>query len=218
MTCHKTATFLVAFRDRCRYEALQQPSKSAGSKMNEIRLFEQKNGIRLDDEVRFIRSWIEKPLATGAVTPSGKRARAHHGALCRSRIAGPGDRARARHRPGHRGAGRAGGRSRSGWCWSSSIRRSASCCARAFPSDRGAGRRLRAARGCSAALLQQPAAAVVSGLPLMTKPLRMRAAAVARGLRAAAAERAVRAVHLRGGAADPASSPACGSRPPSASG
>jgi phosphatidylethanolamine/phosphatidyl-N-methylethanolamine N-methyltransferase len=37
-----------------------------------IRLFEQKNGIRLDDEVRFIRSWIEKPLATGAVTPSGK--------------------------------------------------------------------------------------------------------------------------------------------------
>ena len=37
-----------------------------------IRRFEQKNGIRLDDEVRFIRSWIEKPLAIGAVTPSGK--------------------------------------------------------------------------------------------------------------------------------------------------
>jgi phosphatidylethanolamine/phosphatidyl-N-methylethanolamine N-methyltransferase len=37
-----------------------------------IRLFEQKNGIRLDDEVRFIRSWIEKPLSIGAVTPSGK--------------------------------------------------------------------------------------------------------------------------------------------------
>ena len=28
-------------------------------------------GLRLD-EVRFIRSWLEKPLATGAVTPSGK--------------------------------------------------------------------------------------------------------------------------------------------------
>jgi phosphatidylethanolamine/phosphatidyl-N-methylethanolamine N-methyltransferase len=27
---------------------------------------------RLDDEVRFIRSWMEKPLATGAVMPSGK--------------------------------------------------------------------------------------------------------------------------------------------------
>src|SRR5947207_13486994 len=38
----------------------------------QIRRFEQKNGIRLDDEVRFIRSWIEKPLTTGAVTPSGK--------------------------------------------------------------------------------------------------------------------------------------------------
>ena len=37
-----------------------------------IRLFEMKNGIRLDDEVRFIRSWIEKPLTMGAVTPSGR--------------------------------------------------------------------------------------------------------------------------------------------------
>src|SRR6202041_4212375 len=27
---------------------------------------------RLDDEVRFIRSWIERPLSIGAVTPSGK--------------------------------------------------------------------------------------------------------------------------------------------------
>ena len=46
-----------------------------------IRLFEQKKGIRLDDEVRFIRSWIEKPLSMGAVTPSGKvlaRTMAHY--------------------------------------------------------------------------------------------------------------------------------------------
>src|ERR1700680_659194 len=28
--------------------------------------------LRIDDEVRFIRSWMEKPLATGAVMPSGK--------------------------------------------------------------------------------------------------------------------------------------------------
>src|SRR5438105_12076714 len=28
--------------------------------------------LRLDDEVRFIRSLIERPLATGAVTPSGR--------------------------------------------------------------------------------------------------------------------------------------------------
>ncbi len=37
-----------------------------------LRLFEQRRGIRFDDEVRFIRSWIEKPLSIGAVTPSGK--------------------------------------------------------------------------------------------------------------------------------------------------
>src|SRR6202451_1701568 len=38
----------------------------------QIRQFERKRGIRLDDEVRFIRSWIERPLSIGAVTPSGK--------------------------------------------------------------------------------------------------------------------------------------------------
>jgi len=47
----------------------------------QIRQFERKRGIRLDDEVRFIRSWIERPLTIGAVTPSGKmlaRAMARH--------------------------------------------------------------------------------------------------------------------------------------------
>jgi len=44
-----------------------------GKKVEEqIRQFEKKRGIRLDDEVRFIRSWIERPLSIGAVTPSGK--------------------------------------------------------------------------------------------------------------------------------------------------
>lgn len=37
-----------------------------------LRRFEQKNGIRIDDEFRFFRSWIEKPLAIGAVTPSSR--------------------------------------------------------------------------------------------------------------------------------------------------
>jgi phosphatidylethanolamine/phosphatidyl-N-methylethanolamine N-methyltransferase len=32
----------------------------------------EKKHLRLDDEVRFLRSWIEKPLATGAVMPSGR--------------------------------------------------------------------------------------------------------------------------------------------------
>jgi phosphatidylethanolamine/phosphatidyl-N-methylethanolamine N-methyltransferase len=31
-----------------------------------------KRTLRLDDEVRFIRSWMEQPLAIGAVMPSGK--------------------------------------------------------------------------------------------------------------------------------------------------
>src|SRR4029453_8965823 len=37
-----------------------------------IRRPEEKNGIRLGDEVRFIRTWIEKPLSLGAVTPSSR--------------------------------------------------------------------------------------------------------------------------------------------------
>jgi phosphatidylethanolamine/phosphatidyl-N-methylethanolamine N-methyltransferase len=37
-----------------------------------FRRFEENNRIPLDDEVRFIRSWIEKPLSIGAVTPSSR--------------------------------------------------------------------------------------------------------------------------------------------------
>jgi phosphatidylethanolamine/phosphatidyl-N-methylethanolamine N-methyltransferase len=32
----------------------------------------QKKSLRLDDEMQFIRSWIEKPLSTGAVVPSSR--------------------------------------------------------------------------------------------------------------------------------------------------
>src|SRR5215471_3737423 len=37
-----------------------------------IRRFEERKGIRIDDEFRFFRTWIEKPLSIGAVTPSGR--------------------------------------------------------------------------------------------------------------------------------------------------
>src|SRR5262249_4567553 len=37
-----------------------------------IRRFEQRKGIRIDDEFRFFRTWIEKPLSIGAVTPSSR--------------------------------------------------------------------------------------------------------------------------------------------------
>ena len=51
----------------------EQRRDGIGKKIEQqIRQFEQKKGLRLDDEVRFIRSWIERPLSIGAVTPSGK--------------------------------------------------------------------------------------------------------------------------------------------------
>src|SRR4029077_7513889 len=58
-------------------EKVEQPFRRIDRKIGpktetQIRRFGQKNGVRLDDEVRFIRSWIEKPLAVGAVTPSSK--------------------------------------------------------------------------------------------------------------------------------------------------
>jgi phosphatidylethanolamine/phosphatidyl-N-methylethanolamine N-methyltransferase len=46
-------------------EKVEQPFRRG------IRRIEQ-NGIRLNDEVRFIGSWIRKPLDVGAVTPSSK--------------------------------------------------------------------------------------------------------------------------------------------------
>jgi phosphatidylethanolamine/phosphatidyl-N-methylethanolamine N-methyltransferase len=51
----------------------EQKRNGIGKKIDQqIRQFERKKGIRLDDEVSFIRSWIERPLSIGAVTPSGR--------------------------------------------------------------------------------------------------------------------------------------------------
>jgi phosphatidylethanolamine/phosphatidyl-N-methylethanolamine N-methyltransferase len=51
----------------------EQKRGDLGKKIEErIRQFEHKKGIRLDDEVRFIRSWLERPIAIGAVAPSSK--------------------------------------------------------------------------------------------------------------------------------------------------
>jgi phosphatidylethanolamine/phosphatidyl-N-methylethanolamine N-methyltransferase len=55
------------------FRLLEQRRSGIGKKIDEqIRQFERKRGIRLDDEVHFLRSWIERPLTVGAVTPSGK--------------------------------------------------------------------------------------------------------------------------------------------------
>ena len=37
-----------------------------------IRLFEQRSGIRVLDSAAFLKSWVEKPISMGAVTPSGR--------------------------------------------------------------------------------------------------------------------------------------------------
>jgi len=51
----------------------EQKRSGIGKKIErQVKQFELKKGIRLDDEVRFIRSWIERPLTIGAVTPSGR--------------------------------------------------------------------------------------------------------------------------------------------------
>jgi len=58
---------------RRQFRLFERKRDGIGKKIEEkIRQFERKRGIRFDDEVHFIRSWIERPLRTGAVTPSGK--------------------------------------------------------------------------------------------------------------------------------------------------
>jgi phosphatidylethanolamine/phosphatidyl-N-methylethanolamine N-methyltransferase len=56
-----------------RKQQFETHKRRIGTKIEvQIRRFEQKKGIRIDDEVRFFRNWIEKPLSMGAVTPSGR--------------------------------------------------------------------------------------------------------------------------------------------------
>lgn len=50
---------------------------------------QKKVPINLDDEARFLRSWIERPLVTGAVTPSGKLLAKTMAAYVDPRMPGP---------------------------------------------------------------------------------------------------------------------------------
>src|SRR6201996_2828549 len=139
----------------------------------QIRQFELKKGIRLDDEVRFIRSWIERALPVGAVTPSGKNL-----ARTMARYVDPSsDGPVVELGPGTGPVTEAlveAGVSPSrlvlvefnpALC---RILRSRYPDATLVQGDAYSMRRL------LEALLIQPAAAVVSGLPLITKPLKMR--------------------------------------------
>jgi phosphatidylethanolamine/phosphatidyl-N-methylethanolamine N-methyltransferase len=157
-----------------RIRLFEQKRDGLGKKIEQqIRQFERKRGIRLDDEVRFLRSWIERPLSIGAVTPSGKmlaRAMARHvdpdsngpvvelgpgtgpvtEALVQAGVA-PSRLVLVEFNPG--------------FC---RILKTRYPDATLVQGDAYSLRRL------LEALLIQPAAAVVSGLPLVTKPIRMR--------------------------------------------
>ena len=129
--------------------------------------------LRLDDEVHFIRSWIERPLATGAVTPSGRilartMARYVEADLPGHVVelgpgTGPVTEALVEH-----------GIDPARLILVEFNPRFCALLRARFPTAtvlQGDAYRL---REMLAGLLRQPLAAVVSGLPLFTKPLRMR--------------------------------------------
>ena len=139
----------------------------------QIRRLEEKKGIRLDDEVRFIRSWLEKPLAIGAVTPSGRALARTMAAYIDPSVPGPiielgpgtGPVTEALVSQGIDPARLVLVEFDPTFC---RLLRARYPTATVVQGDAYGLKRL------LASLLQQPAAAVVSGLPLFTKPLRMR--------------------------------------------
>ena len=152
----------------------EQKRGGLGKKIEEqIRQFERKRGIRLDDEVRFIRSWIERPLSIGAVTPSGKilaRTMAryvdpHSGGPVVELGPGTGPVTEALVQAGVAPSRLVLVEFNPAFC---KILHARYPEATLVQGDAYSLRRL------LETLLLQPAAAVVSGLPLVTKPIRMR--------------------------------------------
>ena len=139
----------------------------------QIRLFEMKNGIRLDDEVRFIRSWFEKPLTMGAISPSGKLLARTMASYVDPSVPGPvielgpgtGPVTEALVEQGVDPSRLVLVEFNSDFCRLLRMR---------YPDAtviRGDAYSLRRMLG---SMLEQPAAAIVSGLPLVTKPLKTR--------------------------------------------
>jgi phosphatidylethanolamine/phosphatidyl-N-methylethanolamine N-methyltransferase len=134
---------------------------------------DSRRGIILDDEVRFLRSWIERPLSIGAVSPSGK-------ALARTMARyvdpdadgpvvelgpGTGPITEALVESGVAPSRLVLVEFNTGFCH---MLRQRYPEATVVQGDAYSLRRL------LQSLLAQPASAVVSGLPLMTKPVKMR--------------------------------------------
>jgi phosphatidylethanolamine/phosphatidyl-N-methylethanolamine N-methyltransferase len=135
----------------------------------QIRRFEQRNG----DEVRFIRTWIEKPLTTGAVAPSGRVLARTMASYIDPSVPGPvvelgpgtGPVTEALVAQGIDPSRLVLIEFDPAFC---RLLRARYPEATVVQGDAYSLKRL------LSGLLQQPAAAVVSSLPLITKPLRMR--------------------------------------------
>ncbi len=152
----------------------EQKRDSIGKKIErQINQLELKKGIRLDDEVRFIRSWIERPLSIGAVTPSGKILARAMARYVDPNSTGPvvelgpgtGPVTEALVEAGVNPARLVLVEFNPNFC---NLLRSRYPEATLVQGDAYSMRRL------LATLLLQPAAAVVSGLPLITKPITTR--------------------------------------------
>ncbi len=138
-----------------------------------IRRFEAKNGFRIDDEFRFFRSWIEKPLSIGAVTPSGKMLARTMASFVDPQIPGPivelgpgtGPVTEALVAQGIDPARLVLVEFDPTFCRLLRMR---------YPTATIVQGDAYSLRVLLHLLLQQPAAAIVSGLPLFTKPLKMR--------------------------------------------
>jgi phosphatidylethanolamine/phosphatidyl-N-methylethanolamine N-methyltransferase len=138
-----------------------------------IRSFEERNGIRIDDEFRFFRSWIEKPLSIGAVTPSGRALARTMASFVDPRTPGPiielgpgtGPVTDALVAQGIDPARLVLVEFDPTFC---------RLLRKRYPTATVVQGDAYSLRSLLVSLLSQPAAAVVSGLPLFTKPLRMR--------------------------------------------
>lgn len=152
--------------------------KGAFEKRIERRLEQQRRKIEqgfesLDDDVRFIRTWLEKPLSLGAVTPSGKALARRMAAYVDPKVpgavvelgAGTGAITEALVAQGVDAARLLLVEFDGTFC---RLLRGRYPAATVVQGD------AYALKALLAGLLQEPAAAIVSGLPLFTKPMKTR--------------------------------------------
>jgi phosphatidylethanolamine/phosphatidyl-N-methylethanolamine N-methyltransferase len=133
----------------------------------------EKKSLGLDDEVQFIRSWLEKPLSTGAVMPSGRILARTMASYVDPKVDGPvvelgpgtGPVTEALVRRGLDPSRLVLVEFNTDFC---RLLRARYPAATVVQGDAYAVRRV------LEGVLEKPAAAMVSGLPLVTKPMRTR--------------------------------------------